>query len=199
MTRRELILPLCALVAGILLGAGFRSCTEPRADEPEPLVIHDTIVRTDSVIIEHTQWRYRTFHDTTIVRVPDTTAYEHDTTLMGDSLTLRLPIDHYEYVDSFGTDTACVRLRVLYSGYRASIDTVGLSYRFVSEPVVVEKERGFGQFVGLGVSAGYGLCTTDGRQFYASPTIALTVTYGWGYTWRKRKSNRKAALRTQYR
>lgn len=185
---------IAALLAGILVGSGFARCSKPQTVPAEPVIVHDTIVRTDSVIIEHTKWRYRTFHDTTIIRVPDTLSTDssshvtQDSIPWGDTLTIAIPIDHYEYVDSFGTDTASVHLRVLYSGYRASIDTVGLSYRFEAQPVVVEKSSGWGHFIGLGVSAGYGATEVD-RRIYAAPTVAITVTYGWGYYWKPRRTN----------
>lgn len=182
-----------ALLAGILVGSGFARCSKPQTAPVEPVIVHDTVTLTDSVIIERTRWRYRTYHDTTIIRVPNTlstqdTTYDHDSIQLADSITLSIPIDHYEYVDSFGTDTARVRLRILYSGYRASIDTVGMSYRFEAQPVVVEKSSGWGHFIGLGVSAGYGATEVD-RRIYAAPTVAFTFTYGWGYYWKPRRTN----------
>jgi hypothetical protein len=44
------------------------------------------------------------------------------------------------------------------------------------------KKKGWGQFIGVGIGAGYG-ASVVGQTVYAAPEIGLHVTYGWGYHW----------------
>lgn len=164
---------LACLLAGILIGASFRSCkSQP---QPEPVQIHDTISLTDTIIKEKVQILWRDYVDTFFVQVHDS---------IRDTIKMEIPIDHKIYADKIEADSGRFDLAIKYSGYRASLDSIGISYHAEILPAVVEKKRGFGQFVGIGIGVGYG-CTMIDQRIYASPYVGVHLTYGFGYTWRK--------------
>lgn len=54
LTKGDIALSVVCVVAGILLGAGFRSCSQNKQPAPNPVVIHDTLTITDTFrIAEH--------------------------------------------------------------------------------------------------------------------------------------------------
>ena len=91
----------------------------------------------------------------------------------------------YEYRDTFQTDTSRIELGIRYEGYKAKIDGIDLQYRFESQPRIIEKKKGWGQFVGIGV--GYGASFVGNGSgatiVHAAPEIGVHITYGWGYHW----------------
>lgn len=170
LTKSHIALCIACMIAGVLLGAGFRSCghEQPRA---EPIILHDTITRTDTII----ETRTRT------LRI-DSTAYVfvRDTATVTD--TIYLPCEWKEYRDSIVTDTSNINWSVKYHGYDAHIDSFGLNYKFTTNPRIEVKKRGFGQFVGIGIGAGYGVSVIN-NQVFAAPSVGVHITYGWGYHW----------------
>ena len=186
MWKKILIAVVISLVVGLLSGWLLTKhyCTPPPS---VPVTMHDTVFRDSIQIKEVVKWRYRTSDDSIISHDPIITA-DSDTILIPDD-TIQIPIDHYEYSDSAVTDTSRVAWTVLYSGYKASIDTFQLDWTFTPSVLVEEKENGWGQFIGIGVSAGYGLGCGSPLRF--EPFVGVTVTYGWGYHWKSRKLKNK--------
>lgn len=162
-----------AAVAGIIIGAGFRSCTkqELRVVEIEK---HDTITIRDTLRIrEHTRLR-------TIVRV-DTIFVQADS-VKAEPIAVEIPITQSEYNDTIANDSSRAEIKVLFSGYNARIDEIGINYQTRTRTRVERKKNGWGQFVGIGVGVGYG-ASVVGQRIYAAPEIGLHITYGWGYHW----------------
>lgn len=170
MTWKNFIITLAALAVGVVVGLLLRGCGH---EDVEPIVITDTIVKTDTTYIkEHTRTRYITKHDTLLVVQRDT---------LTDTIAVEIPIAHKEYRDTFATDSSSIELAVQFSGYDAKIDSVGLQYRFEVQPKVIHDKKGWGQFVGVGVGVGYGV--GFGQQIQAAPEIGLHIVYGFGYHW----------------
>lgn len=172
LNKGHIAFAVACFVAGILLGVWFRGCSRSELPEdPEPIVLYDTIAVHDTLRIkEHTKPRE-------VVRI--------DTIwLGGDTITeyVEIPITQSEYRDTFATDSTKAEIAVLFSGYNAKIDSIGLTYEATIQPKVYVKKKGWGQFVGIGVGAGYG-ASVVGNQVYAAPQIGVHITYGWGYHW----------------
>lgn len=176
MWQKLVIVGVISLVVGLLTcWLLTRHFIKPSIDI---VPIHDTIFRDSIQIKEKVKWRYRTEYDTIIRHSDD--IYNHDSADVQVD-TIHIPIDHYEYADSIVTDTSKVSWSVLYSGYHASIDTFQLDYTFSPRVPVEIKDNGWSQFVGIGISAGYGLGCMSPLRF--EPFVGVTVTYGWGYHW----------------
>lgn len=170
LNKGHIIFGAVCLVAGIVLGAGFRSCSQTKQPQVEPIVIHDTVCLYDTVrIAAKTRLICTTRTDTLIVRDTDT-------------IQVSLPLEHKEYRDTFQTDTSRIELGIRYEGYKAKIDGIDLQYRFESQPRIIEKKKGWGQFVGIGIGVGYG-ASVVGQTVYVAPEIGVHITYGWGYHW----------------
>lgn len=180
LTKGDIALSVVCVVAGILLGAEFRSCSQNKQPAPEPIVIHDTLTITDTLrIAEHSR-------PVKPLR-PDTLWFKPDT--VRDSIFVPIPITAYEYRDTFVTDTSRIELGIRYEGYRAKIDGIDLDYRFTCQPPApVVKKNGWGQFIGIGIGVGYGASFVGnpsgvGTIVHAAPEIGVHITYGWGYHW----------------
>lgn len=173
-------------VAGIVLGAGFRSCSSKPAEPVlRPEVIHDTVTVHDTLRIkEHTKPKEVLRHDT--IWLPYTTSKTTSSTTKdttsNDADFALVPIMQYEYRDTFVTDTSRIELGIRYEGYRAKIDGIDIKSQYTIQPRTIVKKKGWGQFIGIGIGVGYG-ASVVGQTVYAAPEIGLHVTYGWGYHW----------------
>jgi hypothetical protein len=175
--KSHIIVGCSALVIGLIAGLLLRGCSGSELPEdPEPIVLHDTIsVHDTAYIAKHTKPKEVVRWDTIYLPGNDKT---NDTT---DAYAL-IPITQSEYRDTFATDSTRAEIAVLFSGYNAKIDSVGLTYEATIQPKVYVKKKGWGQFVGIGVGAGYG-ASVVGSQVYAAPQIGISIVYGFGYHW----------------
>ena len=178
------------LIAGIVLGAGFRSCSSKPALPPE--VIHDTIEVQDSAwLAEHTKPKYVIRRDTLWLPKPEIHCDSTDSlcdNIVTDSIPVDIPITNYEYRDTFTTDSSCVELGVRFNGWHAQIDGIDIKSQYTVQPRTIVKKKGWGQFVGVGIGVGYGASFVGnpsgvGSVVYAAPEIGVHITYGWGYHW----------------
>ena len=140
---------------------------------PEPIVVHDTIIRDSIQIQEKVKWKYITKHDTAIY-------IQHDTII--DTIYIQIPISHYQYRDTISTDSVGYSLGINYSGYKATLDTVWINHWYTPKTVVKTKRNGWGQFVGIGLGVGAG-ATVVNNVVYTGPEISLNIVYGCGYHW----------------
>lgn len=175
------------LIAGIVLGAGFRSCKRDAKPVPAaPSIIHDTlIIRDSSQINAHTRPKYVIRHDTIWLPTPISPSNNEELFCnphVTDSVAVEIPVMQYEYRDTFITDTSRIELGVQFSGYDARIDNIDLQYRFEVEPRTIIKKKGWGQFIGVGIGVGYGASVVN-QRVYAAPEVGIHITYGWGYHW----------------
>lgn len=162
------------LIAGIVLGAGFRSCGNPAKPVPaDPIVIHDTVTVTDTFRIKG-KTKTIAVHDTVWIAKKDTNSKDEEPQMLVHETKL--------YRDTFTTDSSFIALGVKYSGYNANIDNIDMQYRFNVQPRTIEKKRGWGQFIGIGIGVGYG-ASVVGQTVYAAPEVGIHITYGWGYHW----------------
>lgn len=184
LNRGHIIFICFCFIVGVILGAGMRSCSQ----QPKvyPVIIHDTIkVSNPADIAAHSKPKYVTKYDTLWLPLPVNPCDSVDSLCDGrvtDSIPVDIPIMAYEYRDTFQTDTSRIELGIRYEGYKAKIDGIDLQYRFESQSRIIEKKKGWGQFIGVGVGIGYG-ASVIGRQVYAAPEVGLHITYGWGYRW----------------
>lgn len=191
--KKILITAVVCLGGGLLAGLLLRGCSKP-SNPPEPIVIHDTITVNDTAYIwKHTKPKEIVKWDTCYLPAVDSGHHSVDTNNMVE---VQVPITAYEYRDTFNTDTSRIELGVHFSGYKAKIDSLDLNYTFIVNPVVQEKENGWGQFIGVGLSAGYGLGCKDPLRF--EPFIGVTITYGWGYHWKSSKRKARKAKIEKY-
>lgn len=107
---------------------------------------------------------------------------ENATTDTMDADFALVPITQYEYRDTFTTDSSRIELGVRFSGWHAQIDGIDLKSQYTIQPRTIEKKKGWGQFLGLGIGLGYGAAVVNG-SVYAGPEVGVHVTYGWGYHW----------------
>ena len=161
------------LLAGIVLGAGFRSCGSSAKPVPaDPVVIHDTVTVSDTLRIKG-KTRTLEVHDTVWLVKADTNGIDTIKPLVSETKLYR---------DTFTTDSSFIALGVKYTGYEAKIDNIDLQYRFSVQPRTIVKKKGWGQFVGIGIGVGYG-ASVVGQRVYAAPEVGIHITYGWGYHW----------------
>lgn len=170
--------------------------------QTEPIVIHDTIKVQDSAwLAAHTKHNPKPIrHDTIWIEREDsaenahtTTDSDHygDTTEMVDSTNADfalVPITQSEYRDTFLTDTSRAEVGVLFSGYNARIDSIGINYQVTAQPLVYEKESGWGWNYTLGFYAGYGATLVNG-QIVLAPEIGIGVSIGIGYQRKFKRRN----------
>lgn len=170
LNKGHIIFGAVCLVAGIVLGAGFRSCSSKPAEPAlRPEVIHDTITVHDTLRIkEHTKPREVVKIDTIFLQGEN------------DTIAVPIPITAYEYRDTFVTDTSRIELGIRYEGYRAKIDGIDLKSQYTIQPRTIVKKKGWGQFIGIGVGAGYG-ASVVGNQVFAAPQVGISIVYGFGY------------------
>lgn len=179
-------------IVGALIGAGLRGCAIKTPKAPDPIIIRDTIeVDNPADIAEHTKPKYVIKHDTLWLPKPVSTCDSTDSLCDGrvtDSIPVDIPITCYEYRDTFKTDSSRIELGVQFSGYDARIDNVDLQYQFNIQSRTIVKKKGWGQFFGIGVGAGYGVSFVgnphgSGTVVNAAPEIGVHIVYGWGYHW----------------
>lgn len=191
---------IVCFLAGIALGYIIRGCVPEQPTAPEPIVIHDTIKQTDTLRLrEKTKTIEVVRYDTIWMREDSaenahtTTDSNHfvDTTKMVDSTNADfalVPITQSEYRDTFLTDTSRVEVGVLFSGYNARIDSIGINYQVTAQPLVYEKESGWGWNYTLGFYAGYGATLVNG-QIALAPEIGFGFSIGIGYQRKFKRRN----------
>lgn len=179
--RGHIIFGAVCLVAGIVLGAGFRSCSsKPSEPALRPETIHDTVTVHDTLRIkEHTKPKEVLRHDTIWLPLDTPLGTSLDT---GSLIPVDLPIIRSEYRDTFTTDSSRIELGVRISGWHAQIDGIDIKSQYTIQPRTIVKKKGWGQFLGLGIGLGYGAAVVNG-SVYAGPEVGVHVTYGWGYHW----------------
>lgn len=164
------------LLAGIVLSFFFKGCKP--SSPAKPIVLTDTIRVHDTLRIkEHTKPLYVIKWDTLFLEKPASQDIAKDSLCDGY---VTIPITQSEYRDTFATDSTRAEVAVLFSGYNARIDSIGINYQATIQPRVERKKKGFGQFVGIGVGAGYG-ASIVGTQVYAAPQVGISIVYGFGY------------------
>lgn len=183
---------IVCFLAGIALGYIIRGCVPEQPTTPEPIVIHDTIKQTDTIRLrEHTKPIEVIRYDTIWIERVDSAENAHttndsnhcaDTTEKVDSIAVPIPITQSEYRDTFLTDTSRVEVGVLFSGYNARIDSIGINYQLTQNNRVERKKSGFGWVVAPSIQVGYGL-GLNGNIVTASPYVGIGVSIGWGYHW----------------
>lgn len=136
-----------------------------------PIEIRDTITVEKERIVEHTKVKYVTKFDTVCKII-----YGVDTI----KSVIELPIEHNIYQDTILTDSTKVEMAIKYSGFKASLDSVGINYHYIGERAVEVKKRGFGQGFGVSINAGYGLSYQNG-QISPSYYVGIGVSYSIGY------------------
>ena len=153
------------LLAGIVLGFFLKGCKP--SSPAEPIVLTDTIRVHDTLRLrEHTKTIVVVRYDTLWLTKKDT-AYA------------LAPITQSEYRDTFATDSTRAEVAVLFSGYNARIDSIGINYQAAIQPRVERKKKGWGWCVMPSVQVGYGVAL--GSQVVAAPYIGVGVAIGWGY------------------
>lgn len=165
----EFLKYLIALVVGFLFGLLVHNLLKDHEETPDPVILTDTIHVNDTIIRDKTKYVFSTSYDTIVVRDTDT-------------IRIEIPIDHKQYSDTFRTDSSLIALGIEYSGYRANIDNIDMTYRFQVDPRTIVKKKGWGQFVGVGAYAGYGL-GLNGNTVLATPSVGVSIVYGFGYHW----------------
>ena len=181
---------IVCFLAGIALGYIIRGCVPEQPTAPEPIVIHDTIKQTDTIRLrEKTKTIEVVRYDTIWIEREDSAENAHtttdsnhcgDTTEMVDSIAVPIPITQSEYRDTFLTDTSRAEVGVLFSGYNARIDSIGINYQVTAQSLVYEKESGWGWNYTLAFYAGYGATLVNG-QIVLAPEIGFGVSIGIGY------------------
>ncbi len=176
-TSGLIILILSLLLVGIggFLLYDYKVAQIEEKYAPEPIVVHDTIIRDSIQIQEKVKWKYVTKYDTMIYVQMDT---------MTDTVYVQIPIDHFQYRDTGSTDSTKYSLGINYSGYKASLDSVWFNYSYTPKTIVKTKRNGWGQYVGVGIQVGMGpsINARDGT-FVTGPYIGVGITYGFGYHW----------------
>lgn len=168
------------MIFGLVLACIGRGCKP--SSPAKPIVLTDTIRVHDTLrIAEHTKPREVVRIDTIWLQKDTTNSTTKDTTKEDVDFAL-VPITQSEYRDTFATDSTRAEVAVLFSGYNARIDSIGINYQATIQPRVEHKKKGFGQFVGIGVGAGYG-ASIVGSQVYAAPQVGISIVYGFGYHW----------------
>ena len=172
------------LLAGIVLGFFLKGCSNSeKPNNSKPIVLTDTIRVHDTLSIkEHTKPRDVVRYDTIWLQKDTTNSTTKDTTKEDAEYAL-VPITQSEYRDTFATDSTRAEVAVLFSGYNARIDSIGINYQATIQPVVYEKKRGWAWCVMPSVQVGYGVAF--GNQVITAPYVGVGVSVGFGYTWRK--------------
>ena len=197
---RTYVIGAVCLLAGIALGFFLKGC-EPSSPAPDPIVIRDTIKVQDSAwLAAHTKHNQKPIrHDTIWLEKVDSADSAHtstdsnhflDTTEMVDTNAdfALVPITQSEYRDTFLTDTSRAEVGVLFSGYNARIDSIGINYQVTAQPLVYEKESGWGWNYTLAFYAGYGATLVNG-QIVLAPEIGFGVSIGIGYQRKFKRRN----------
>ena len=185
------------LLIGLLIGYNLRGCVVEQPTAPDPIVIHDTIKQTDTLRLREKTKTIEVIRYDTIWMREDSAENAHTTTdsnhcggvnEMADSIAVPIPITQSEYRDTFLTDTSRAEVGVLFSGYNARIDSIGINYQVTAQPLVYEKESGWGWNYTLGFYAGYGATLVNG-QIELAPEIGFGVSVGIGYQRKFKRRN----------
>lgn len=181
--KSHIIVGCSALAIGLIAGLLLRGCSgKELPEDPEPIVLTDTIRVTDTLrIAEHTKPLYVIKWDTLYLENPASPDIARDSLCDGY---VTIPITQSEYRDTFATDSTKAEIAVLFSGYNAKIDSIGLTYEATLQPKVYVKKKGWRFFVGPAIQVGYG-AGLNGNQVIASPYVGVGVSLGWGYTFTK--------------
>ena len=175
LNKGHIAFAVACFIAGCIVGGSLRGCTgKPEGEFVPPTVVHDTVTISDTVRIKGKTKTIAT-HDTIWLVKPDSAGRATDT--------IKPLVNETKlYRDTFTTDSSFIALGVKYSGYESKIDNIDLQYRFDVKPRTIEKKKGWGQFIGIGIGAGYGVSVV-GQTVYAAPEVGVHITYGWGYHW----------------
>ena len=175
--KKSLIILILSLllvgIGGFLLYDYKVAQIEEKYSPSPPQVVHDTITKDSIQIQEKIKLKYVTEYDTIIDTQIDT---------LMDTVYVQIPIGHYQYQDVGSTDSTKYSIKIDYSGYKASIDSVWFDYSYKPRTVTQIKRNGWGQHIGVGVHTGYGahINVRDGT-FITGPYIGIGVNYSWGY------------------
>lgn len=184
MNKNHYISLALGLLLGLTIALPFRSCGREE-ERTEQVVVHDTIKQTDTIHLrEHTKMVEVICYDT--IWIERETDHCVDTTEMVDSTNADfalVPITQSEYRDTFLTDTSRAEVGVLFSGYNARIDSIGINYQRTQKNSAERKKGGFGWCVMPSIQVGYGL-GLNGNIVTASPYVGIGVSIGWGYHWK---------------
>lgn len=175
--KHLIVYSILGVLIALFFGITIHQCSNPKVKyvTPPPERIHDTIIRDSIQIQEKVKWKYVTKYDTAIY-------IQHDTFL--DTIYVQLPINHYQYRDTGGTDSSKYNIGINYSGYRASLDSVWFNYSYTPQTIVQTKRNGWGQYIGIGVQVGIGSSiNARDKTFVTGPYVGVGVTYGFGYHW----------------
>ena len=144
---------VAGMIFGLVLVCIYKGCSRRELPEdPGPIVLTDTIRVHDTLRLrEHTKTIEVIRHDTIWLSKVDSAENAHTTT---DADYALVPITQSEYRDTFATDSTRAEVAVLFSGYNARIDSIGINYQATIQPRVKKKKKGWGQFVGIGVEQG---------------------------------------------
>jgi len=154
LTKGDIALSVVCVLAGTLLGAGFRSCSKPTEPTTQPETIHDTVTVRDTLHIkEHTKPKEVVRRDTIWLPLDTPLGTSLDT---GSLIPVDLPITRSEYRDTFTTDSSRIELGVKFSGWHAQIDAVDLNYDFTIPTKIVTKRQRFSWSLTIGLQGGYG-------------------------------------------
>ena len=150
---------------------------------PEPIVVHDTIIKDSIQIQEKVKWKYRTKYDTVVI-VSKEIITDTVTITVQDSIDIQLRIDHLQYTDTIKKDSSECRIQIDYSGYKPSLDNVLIDYSHTPKTIVQPKKNGWGWCVSIGPQIGYGATiNTVDRTFIPGPYVGVGVSIGWCYHW----------------
>lgn len=156
-----------SFLLGFLLAGGLFYITQKK----EPQIEEKTVVVTDTVFfpleVEKVKTVNRYIWDTIVV-------YNTDTVLV------ELPFETKQYRDTIRTDSTEIRLKAIYSGFKPTLDTIGVEYQYRPRTVVKTKKNGFRQNFSIGLQLGYGV-GMESRQF--EPYVGIGFQYGFGYAW----------------
>lgn len=166
---------ILGVLVALFFGLTIHQCSNPKVKyiTSPPERIHDTITRDSIQIQEKIKWKYRTVYDTAFVIQKDT---------VSDTVYMEIPIDHYQYRDTGGTDSVKYTLGVNYSGFKPRLDSVWVNYSYTPHTIVKTKKNGWGQFVGFGFGIGAGATVAESKV-HIGPQIGVHVVYGFGYHW----------------
>jgi len=177
--KKILITAVVCLIGGLLAGLLLRGCGKP--NDPQPIIIHDSITVNDTAyIIKHTKPKEVVKWDTCYLPAVDSGNHFVDTNNMVE---VQVPITAYEYRDTFKTDSSNIELGVHFSGYKAKIDSIDLNYKFEVQPVVIEKKTDWRFAVTPSIQVGYGVAF--GNTVITAPYVGIGISVGWGYTFKK--------------
>lgn len=180
MRARTFFIAMILLILVLYCGSRF---FESASFSPAATVqfIHDTVTLSDTVIRCHETVRRVKQIDTAVVVMRDT---------VRDTVYISLPIEERLYTGTVSDDSMRVNLQIAYHGYRAAIDTIRMTYDriYTTQPATSirpsKSHDHWGQFVGVGISAGYGIGKElIARDPIATPFVGVSLTYGWGYRW----------------